>query len=121
MDADNTRKIRDVLDRNRVVAASFELTSSQWDDVYDAFDVADSKGVLKKVRKESTKELLNRSIRSDDRDAHAVVIVGWGRDSKGHSYYLIKNSWGTDGDHGYFRVATRALDWYDMYYITLSN
>lgn len=37
---------------------------------------------------------------------HAVVIVGWGTNSKGTKYWLIRNSWGTSGgDTGYFKMA----------------
>ncbi|NDB86123.1 MAG: hypothetical protein EB127_25990, partial [Alphaproteobacteria bacterium] len=37
---------------------------------------------------------------------HAIVIVGWGVNSKGIKYWLIRNSWGTDGaDGGYFKMA----------------
>jgi hypothetical protein len=37
---------------------------------------------------------------------HAIVIVGWGTNSKGINYWLIRNSWGTSGgDGGYFRMA----------------
>ena len=37
---------------------------------------------------------------------HAIVIVGWGVNSKGIQYWLIRNSWGvTGGDEGYFKMA----------------
>lgn len=37
---------------------------------------------------------------------HAIVIVGWGVNSKGIQYWLIRNSWGVlGGDGGYFKMA----------------
>ena len=37
---------------------------------------------------------------------HAIVIVGWGVNSKGIQYWLIRNSWGVyGGDVGYFKMA----------------
>jgi cathepsin B len=37
---------------------------------------------------------------------HAIVIVGWGVNSKGIQYWLIRNSWGNqEGDGGYFKMA----------------
>jgi|LakMenE18May11ns_1017337.scaffolds.fasta_scaffold00015_19 hypothetical protein len=37
---------------------------------------------------------------------HAIVIVGWGINSKGIKYWLIRNSWGVyGGDGGYFKMA----------------
>lgn len=37
---------------------------------------------------------------------HAIVIVGWGINSKGIHYWLIRNSWGDqEGDGGYFKMA----------------
>ena len=37
---------------------------------------------------------------------HAIVIVGWGVNSKGIQYWLIRNSWGTSqADGGYFKMA----------------
>ncbi len=36
---------------------------------------------------------------------HAVVIVGWGTDSDGTDFWLVRNSWGRNwADHGYFRI-----------------
>ena len=35
---------------------------------------------------------------------HAVVIIGWGEDN-GQKYWLIRNSWGTWGDSGHFKLA----------------
>lgn len=36
---------------------------------------------------------------------HAVLVIGYGTDSTGVNYWLLKNSWGTRwGESGYFRI-----------------
>ena len=36
---------------------------------------------------------------------HAVGVVGWFKDSKGKTAFIMKNSWGKDwGDHGYMSM-----------------
>lgn len=36
---------------------------------------------------------------------HAVVVVGYGKESNGQEYFLVRNSWGTGwGEAGYFKV-----------------
>lgn len=37
-------------------------------------------------------------------DDHGMHIIGYGHDQKGHKFYLVKNSWGTDNNplKGYF-------------------
>ena len=41
---------------------------------------------------------------------HAVLVTGWGHDSKsGLDYWMVKNSWGTRwGDKGYIKLAAQA-------------
>ena len=42
---------------------------------------------------------------ANKRLGHAVTVVGYGSDSSGTPYWLIKNSWGTSwGDSGYFKL-----------------
>lgn len=37
---------------------------------------------------------------------HAVLVVGYGSDTSGTDYWLVKNSWGSDwGIDGYFKIA----------------
>lgn len=39
---------------------------------------------------------------------HAVLIVGWDRESNGDEYFLIKNSFGENwGDKGYAKISTK--------------
>ena len=46
-----------------------------------------------------------RSTVGDSVGLHAVVITGWGYDSAGKLYWIIRNSWGGDwGIKGYFQV-----------------
>lgn len=36
---------------------------------------------------------------------HAVNIVGWGENTVGVKYWIVKNSWGADwGDNGFFKI-----------------
>ena len=42
---------------------------------------------------------------------HATTTVGWGTDSNGEEYWLVRNSWGADwGDGGFYRIAINPAD-----------
>ena len=48
--------------------------------------------------------LINSSF-SRKRNNHAVLVVGYGKDTDGPDYWLAKNSWGTTwGDNGYLKI-----------------
>jgi len=49
---------------------------------------------------------LNDPSCTPDAISHAVAVVGWGTDSTGQAYWLIKNQWGTSwGMEGYAQIA----------------
>ena len=52
-----------------------------------------------------TSGILNAKNCGTDLD-HAVTAVGYGSDSKGNQYYIVRNSWGPSwGEKGYIRIA----------------
>ena len=58
-----------------------------------------------------TNSISSDGIYSDDacsttRLTHAVLVVGYGTNSDGEDYWILKNSWGkTWGETGYIRMA----------------
>ncbi|VDM57052.1 unnamed protein product [Angiostrongylus costaricensis] len=54
-------------------------------------------GVFSPTKEECTKGSLG---------GHALIFVGYGTDSSGRKYWLVKNSWGSHwGQNGYFKLA----------------
>lgn len=45
---------------------------------------------------------------------HAMCIVGVARDEQGHTYYIMKNSWGTDGPYGGLVYVSATRMWKDV-------
>ena len=44
---------------------------------------------------------------NDARINHVVGVVGWGTDEDNNSYWVVRNSWGTEwGEDGFMRIVT---------------
>lgn len=60
---------------------------------------------LLNIPKDSLRKHVNRALRNRhpvcyESANHAMAIVGMARDEDRHTYYVLKNSWGTDQPHG---------------------
>ena len=60
---------------------------------------------LLNIPKDSLRKHVNRALRNRhpvcwESKGHAMAIVGMARDENRHTYYVMKNSWGTDQPHG---------------------
>ena len=60
---------------------------------------------LLNIPKDSLRKHVNRALRNHhpvcwESAGHAMEIVGMARDENRHTYYVMKNSWGTDQPHG---------------------
>ena len=60
---------------------------------------------LLNIPKDSLRKHVNRALRNRhpvcyESADHAMAIVGMARDEDRHTYYILKNSWGTDQPHG---------------------
>ena len=101
------QQIKNSIDCQCVVLTTYKLTNGGWNNFAAFFNKYPKDWV---IEKSDIDKFIKNYHNMSNGGGHAVVIVGYGVDSKKGIYWKIKNSWGIHhGDQGYFRVMPNAL------------
>lgn len=78
------------------------------------------------VPKDTLKQRINRALRNRhpvcwESKAHAMCIIGMAHDEQRHTYYVMKNSWGSDQPHGGLVYVPTNRMWREMVALYLTR